>query len=208
MLPDADPNDKWDKELEEGETILAIDFMQAILICAHHANDLTAKANVDKKSKMFEEMVPEWCRDFNNLFDKDNFDEFPEPKMWDHAIELTPNTSTNLDCKVYPLNQSEQAELDKFLDENLSSRQIQPSKSPMASPFFFIKKKDGKLRPVEDYRKLNEMTIKNRYPLPLISELMDKLRGAKYFSKLDVQWGYNNVRIKSGDEWKAAFRTN
>ncbi len=52
------------------------------------------------------------------------------------------------------------------------------------------------------------MTIKNRYPLPLISELMDKLRGAKYFSKLDVQWGYNNVRIKTGDEWKAAFRTN
>ncbi len=52
------------------------------------------------------------------------------------------------------------------------------------------------------------MTIKNRYPLPLISELMDKLQGAKYFSKLDVQWGYNNVRIKDGDEWKAAFRTN
>ncbi len=52
------------------------------------------------------------------------------------------------------------------------------------------------------------MTIKNRYPLPLISELMDKLRGAKYFSKLNVRWGYNNVRIKSGDEWKAAFRTN
>ncbi len=78
----------------------------------------------------------------------------------------------------------------------------------MASPFFFVKKKDGKLRPVQDYWKLNEMTIKNRYPLPLISELMDKLRGAKYFSKLDVQWGYNNVRIKTGDEWKAAFRTN
>ncbi len=78
----------------------------------------------------------------------------------------------------------------------------------MASPFFFVKKKDGKLRPVQDYRKLNEMMIKNRYPLPLISELMDKLRGAKYFSKLDVQWGYNNVRIKTGDEWKVAFRTD
>ncbi len=106
--------------------------------------------------------------------------------MWDHAIELTPNANANLDCKVYPLNRSEQAELDKFLDENLSSGRIQPSKSPMASPFFFVKKKDGKLRPVQDYCKLNEMTIKNQYPLPLISELMDKLRGAKYFSKLDV----------------------
>ena len=78
----------------------------------------------------------------------------------------------------------------------------------MASPFFFIKKKDGSLRPVQDYRKLNEMTVKNRYPLPLIQELLDKLKGARYFTKLDIRWGYNNVRIKEGDEWKAAFRTN
>ncbi len=207
-MPDADPDDKWDKELEEGETILAIDFTQAILIRAHHANDLAAKASEGKEAKMFKEMVPEWCRDFTDLFEKENFDELPEPKTWDHAIELTPNANANLDCKVYPLNCNEQTELDKFLDENLSSGRIRPLKSPMALLFFFVKKKDGKLRPIQDYRKLNEMTIKNRYLLPLISELMDKLRGAKYFSKLDIWWGYNNVRIKSGDEWKAAFRTN
>ncbi len=74
--------------------------------------------------------------------------------------------------------------------------------------FFFIKKKDGKLRLVQDYRKLNEMTIKNRYPLPLISELIDQLSHAKIFLKMDVGWGYNNIRIKEGDEWKAAFRMN
>ncbi len=90
-------------------------------------------------------MVPDWCRDFNDFFDKDNFNELPEPKMWDHVIELIPNASANLDCKVYPLNHNEQAELDKFLDENLSSGRIQLSKSPMALPFFFVKKKDGKL---------------------------------------------------------------
>ena len=78
----------------------------------------------------------------------------------------------------------------------------------MASPFFFVKKKDGSLRPVQDYRKLNEMTIKNRYPLPLISELIDKLSNANIFSKMDIRWGYNNIRIKEGDEWKVAFRTN
>ncbi len=172
------------------------------------ANDLAAKANAEKKTKMFEEMVPEWCRDFKDLFDKENFDKLPEPKPWDHAIELIPNANANLDCKVYPLNRMEQEELDKFLDENLSTGRICPSKSPMASPFFFVRKKDGKLRPVQDYWKLNDMMIKNRYLLPLISELMDKLRGTKYFSKLDVHWGYNNVRIKMGDEWKAAFRTN
>jgi hypothetical protein len=78
----------------------------------------------------------------------------------------------------------------------------------MAAPVFFVKKKDGKLRLVQDYRALNAMTVKNKYPLPLIPELISKLRGAKHFTKLDVRWGFNNVRIKEGDEWKAAFRTN
>src|SRR6266702_1907045 len=78
----------------------------------------------------------------------------------------------------------------------------------MASPVFFIKKKDGGLRLVQDYRMLNAMTVKNKYPLPLIPELIAKLGGAKYFTKLDVRWGFNNVRMKEGDEWKAAFRTN
>ena len=78
----------------------------------------------------------------------------------------------------------------------------------MASPFFFVKKKDGTLRPVQDYRKLNKMTVKNLYPLPLIQELIDKLKNAQVFSKMDIRWGYNNIRIKEGDEWKAAFRTN
>jgi len=76
------------------------------------------------------------------------------------------------------------------------------------APFFFVKKKDRSLRPVQDYQRLNEATIKNKYPLPLIQELIDKVQGAKYFTKLDIQWGYNNVRIKKGDEWKAAFQTN
>ena len=81
---------------------------------------------------------------------------------------------------------AEQAELDAFLQENLQSGRIRPSKSPMASPFFFIKKKDGSLRPVQDYHALNAMTVKNKYPLPLISDLINQLRGVKYFTKLDV----------------------
>jgi len=78
----------------------------------------------------------------------------------------------------------------------------------MAAPVFFIKKKDGLLRLVQDYRALNSMTVKNKYPLLLISELVSQLCRARYFTKLDVRWGFNNVRIKSGDEWKAAFQTN
>ncbi len=209
VLPDNDPNDCWDEELEEGETILAVRMDKELIIrSVHHANELAAAANADKPKKTFEEMVPEHYRSFRDLFARESFDELPERRTWDHAIELIPNAKSTLDCKVYPLNRNEQEQLDKFLDENLETGRIRPSKSPFASPFFFVKKKDGTLRPVQDYHKLNEMTIKNHYPLPLISELIDKLCSAKYFTKLDVRFRYNNVRIKEGDEEKAAFRTN
>ncbi len=179
---------------------------ELVIHSVHHANELAAAANVGKPKRMFKEMVPEDYHSFHDLFSKESFNELPERRPWDHAIKLTPNAKSTLDCKVYPLNQNKQEQLDIFLDENLEMGHIRPSKSPFASPFFFVKKKDGTLRPVQDYRKLNEMTIKNRYPLPLISELINKLQGAKYFTKLDVRFGYNNVRIKEGDEEKAAFR--
>jgi Reverse transcriptase (RNA-dependent DNA polymerase) len=116
--------------------------------------------------------------------------------MWDHKIDM----KEGFEPKAFK-------NLDKFLDEILEKGYIRLSQSPQASPFFFVKK-DGRLRPCQDYRYLNDWTIKNAYLLPLISEIMDKLKGAKYFSKLDVRWGYNNVRIQSGDEWKAAFKAN
>ena len=111
----------------------------------------------------------------------------PEPREWDHAVEIIPGSNPT-GCKVYPLSPVEQKEMDAFLKENLETGQIQPSKSPMSSPVFFIKKKDGSLQLVQDYRALNAITVKNKYPLPLISKLINKLQGARYFTKLDVQW--------------------
>jgi len=78
----------------------------------------------------------------------------------------------------------------------------------MAAPVFFIKKKDSSLWLVQDYHALNSITVKNKYPLPLISELVSQLHRARYFTKLDICWGFNNVCIKPGDKWKAAFQTN
>ena len=100
-------------------------------------------------------------------------------------MELIPGVVAK-GCKVYPLSPVEQKAMDEFLAENLEMGQIRPSKSPMAAPCFFIKKKDGQLQLIQDYWALNEIKVKNRYPLPLISELVDKLKGAKYFTKLDV----------------------
>ena len=105
------------------------------------------------------------------------------------------------------MTREEDEVLDKFIDDQLLKGYIEPSKSPYASPFFFVKKKDGKLRPVQDYRALNSWMVKNQYPLPLIPVLIRDLSGAFVYSKLDVRWGYNNIRIREGDEWKAAFKT-
>ena len=135
------------------------------------------------------EILPKHCHLYRNMFEKQTFDELPPQRPWDHTIKLVEGAKA-LDCKIYPLSKDEQTQLEEFLKENLEMNRIRPSKSPMTSPFFFVKKKDGKLRPVQDYQKLNEMTIKNRYPLPLISELIDKLSHAKIFSKMDIRWCY------------------
>lgn len=155
------------------------------------AQELAEQA-ADKTEKSFEQLVPEAYRDFRDVFDKKKSERFPDRRPWDHAIDLKPDFEPEL-CKVYSLSPSEQQELKTFLDEHLKKGYIRPSKSPMASPFFFVKKKDGKLRPVQDYRHLNSGTVKNEYPLPLVPELVDKLKGAKVFSKVDVRWGYNNI---------------
>jgi len=123
-------------------------------------------------------------------------------------IELLPEALKAFDCKIYPMAKGEEDLLREFIKEQLEKGYIRPSKSPYASPFFFIKKKDRKLRPVQDYRRLNSLTVKNQYPLPLIPELIDRLRDATLFTKLDICWGYNNICIKEGDQEKGAFKTN
>jgi hypothetical protein len=98
--------------------------------------------------------------------------------------------------------------MDAFLEEALATGRIRQSKSPLGALVFFIKKKDGKLHFVQDYRSLNAITRKNKYPLPLIDNLIHRLKDVCYFTKLDVRWGYDNVRIYEGDEWKATFYMN
>jgi hypothetical protein len=96
----------------------------------------------------------------------------------------------------------------KWLDEMKKKGFIRPSKSPMTSALFWIEKSTkSEYRPCQDYRHINKGTIPDAYPLPLISDLLLRLRQQKYFTKMDIRWGYNNVQIKEGDEWKAAFST-
>ena len=106
---------------------------------------------------------------------------------------------------MYSLSRDEREKVQVFVEDQLRKGYIWPSKSPQTLPVYFVAKKDGKRRMVQDYRYINEGTIKNVYPLPLISDILDRVGTKKMFTKLDLRWGYNNIRIKEGDEWKAAF---
>ena len=168
------------------------------------STELAQKAHEKDKEKTLEEMVPPYLHDLLPVFDKQTASRLPEHTEYDHEINLKPGFES-MKAQVYPIAPAQRAELEKFIQENESKGYIRPSKSPIASPFFFVGKKDGTYRPCQDYRTLNANTIKDRYPLPLVTDLMEKMKGAKYFTKMDLRAGYNNVRIKEGDEWKAAF---
>ena len=152
-------------------------------------------------------ILPKEFQDFTKVFAKEATDHIPPPQPYDHEINLDKTFISKIG-KIYPLSPEEKKAMEDFLEENLASGKICPSNSPQASPFFFVKKKDGRLHPCQDYRYLNEHIICNAYPLPLISDLIDKLKDARYFTKFDVRWGYNNVRIKDRHQWKAAFITH
>ncbi len=128
----------------------------------------------------------------------------PTRKPYDHAIDLKPDFKPVIQ-KPFRLDQKQNEAVRQFIQENLDKGFIRPSHSSQTSALFFVPKEDGKLRPVQDYRYLNSQTIRNGYPLPRIDELIDDLREYDCYIKMDIRWGYNNVHIKEGDEWKAAF---
>ena len=150
--------------------------------------------------------VPEEYHDFADVFSKAKSDTLPEHHDYDLKINLEEGTSPPLGT-MYSLSQVELQALRKFLDENLNSGIIRPTRSPHGAPILFIKKKDGSLRLCVDFRGLNKITIKDRYPLPLISDLLDTPRKARLYTKIDLRHAYHLVRIAEGDEWKTAFRT-
>ena len=102
--------------------------------------------------------------------------------------------------KIYPLSRIEREEVQEFVKDQLRKEYIRPSKSPQISLVFFVLKKDGKKRMVQDYQYLNSWTVKNNYLLPLISDLIDSIGKKRVFTKIDLRWGYNNVRIKKEDD--------
>ncbi len=126
--------------------------------------------------------------------------------LCDCAIELVPGMSPPKG-RLYSLSVPEREAMEKYISDSLTAGIICPSSSPAGAGFFFVAKKDGSLRPCIDYRGLNNITVKNTYPLPLMSSAFERLQGASIFTKLDLRNAYHLVRIREGDEWKTAFNT-
>jgi len=120
------------------------------------------------------------------VFDEESSQRLPRHTIWDHAIELLPNTPATLLGRLLPLTQKEHEEMHKFIAEHLKRGTIRESWSPYAANFFFVKKKDGKLRPVQDYRPINKWTKKNRNVSPLIPQTIDRLSKSTLFTKFNV----------------------
>ena len=146
-----EPEDEMEPMDPNEDRILAVHIGYEELLPHLTIEEIRAKSNfatdiaeAQQKTRTWEEIVPPAYRKFNKVFEKKTFDALPPRRPWDHAIEIIPG-SKMVDCKIYPLNPQEQKELDEFLKEQLETGRIRSSKSPMASPFFFVKKKDGKL---------------------------------------------------------------
>jgi len=164
------------------------------------------KEEAAKSEAEVKKLVPEKFHESIKVFGKKQSERMPTRKLWDHVIDVKEGFVPRKG-KVYLLSREEREKVREFVKEQLQKGYIRLSKSPQTAPVFFVGKKDRKKRTVQDYRYLNEWTVKNNYPLPLILDVLENIGTKKLFTKMDLRWGYNNVRIKEGDEWKAAFTT-
>src|SRR6266403_3331481 len=161
-----------------------------------------------KEEKLTLETIPLEYQCHAKVFSEEESKRFPPKREEDMTIKLKSDAPDVIDCKVYPLTREERLLLQKFLATELELGRIKEGPSPYTSPVYFIGKKDSKeKRIIMDYRNLNKWTVQDNNPLPNIREALENLQGKSLFSKFDIRWGYNNIRIKEEDRYKAAFKT-
>ncbi|UTT90817.1 hypothetical protein NDA17_004213 [Ustilago hordei] len=171
-----------------------------------HGADKGVEMEVEVDKVVTAADIPKPYQHLRDVFDEVEADKLPHHTEHDLHLELIEGGKPP-QGPLYLKGPKEMSELRRYLDENLEKGFIRPSKSPARSPVLFIPKKDGGLRLCVDYRGLNEITVKNRAPLPLIEEQLFLLRKARIYTKLDLRAAYNLIQIAKGDEWKTAFGT-
>ncbi|GBG72311.1 hypothetical protein CBR_g11240 [Chara braunii] len=190
---------------------------------AHRCLSAPAFARLVKKEKLEEQVFVAYVRPVTEPMEEKPVDpviaklleEFKDltepptgtvPRPIQHRIEIEPGSRTPKGA-VYRMSPRELEELRKQLDELLEKGWIRPSSSPFGAPVLFVPKKEGELRMCIDYRGLNAITVKNAEPLPRVDDLLDRVQGAKYFSKIDLKSGYHQIEVHPDDQYKTAFRT-
>uniref|UniRef100_A0A8C5QDJ5 Gypsy retrotransposon integrase-like protein 1 n=1 Tax=Leptobrachium leishanense TaxID=445787 RepID=A0A8C5QDJ5_9ANUR len=175
--------------------------------CLASSPPLSINTILDMNMRKTGVQIPTCYQEYRDVFDERGVETLPLHRKYDCPIDLLPGAVIPFERIYHPLSTPELEVLKAYIQENLQKGFIRPSTSPAGAGIFFIGKKDGGLRPCVDFRELNNITIKNRYPLLLIPELMERLQSATIFSKIDLRGAYNLVCIREGDEWKTAFRT-
>jgi len=171
------------------------------------STELAIKNKKNDKDQDVRDTVPQEYHHLLDVFEKGGKTTVPpHPPGIDLGIDLEEGKTVAIK-KLYALSYDQLEELHRYIKQNENQGSIGRVKSGRASLLIFVKKKDGKLRLCADYWALNEVTKRNRHPLPLISEALDRLGGVKYFTKLDIKDAYHNIRIREGDEWKTTFST-
>jgi len=166
--------------------------------------DWEREEEIEEDHRKIEEMVPRKFLKWRKVFVKVESERMLTRKIWDHAIDLKKTFKPQKE-KIYPLSKNEREEVQNFVEDQLRKGYIRLLKLPQMSAVFFVGKKDGSKWMVMDYHNLNSQTVKNNYLLPLITELIDNMGSKKVFTKIDLRWRFNNMRIKEGDEWKGVF---
>jgi len=183
-IEDEDPNNhilSWADMTDPGS------YQQAIIIATILNNRDQYRDSDCKDIKTWKAHVPEWLHEYGNVFSKHKSERMPLQKPYDHAIDFIEGAKLPKPTKVYPLSLVKRNSLDTWINEELRKGYIRLSTSPIAAPFFFVKKHDGSLRPVMDYRALNAITVKNCYPIPRIADLIESLSKASIFTKIDLR---------------------
>ena len=161
---------------------------------------------VDDEKMTIINKLPNEYHDYLDLFGPSTAEKLAPHRTFHHAIDLKQDTQTPWG-PIYPFSEKQLKALQEYLAKMLKEGKILSSKSPAGIPILFVAKLGGKLRLVVDYRGLTQVTIHNKYPIPLISELRDQVCDATIFTKLDLKDGFHLIRICKSDEWKTVFRT-